>query len=133
MIPTNLNNETIELVDELNQPSYTFGIIEDMKVAGMKDGLEAVAQAVEIILNVERYMYLIYSWDFGIEFQDLIGKDPSYACPEIARRVKDALLQDERIKDVDDWSFRQDKHSIIASFTVHTVFGDIEKQKEVEI
>ncbi len=133
MIPTNLNNETIELVDELNQPSYTFGIIEDMKVAGMKDGLEAVAQAVEIILNVERYMYLIYSWDFGIEFQDLIGKDPSYACPEIARRVKDALLQDERIKDVDDWSFKQDKHSIIASFTVHTVFGDIEKQKEVEI
>ena len=133
MIPTNLNNETIELVDELNQPSYTFGIIEDMKVTGMKDGLEAVAQAVEIILNVERYMYLIYSWDFGIEFQDLIGKDPSYACPEIARRVKDALLQDERIKDVDDWSFKQDKHSIIASFTVHTVFGDIEKQKEVEI
>lgn len=133
MIPMNLNDEIIELVDEANQPSYTFGISEDTKIAGMKDGIEAVAQAIEIILNVERYAYLIYSWDFGVEFSDLIGKDPSYACPEIARRVKDALMQDERIKDVDGWSFSRDRHSIAASFTVHTVFGDIEKQKEVEI
>ena len=133
MIPINLNNENIELVDEFSQPSYTFGIVDGNRIAGMIDGLEAVAQAAAVILSVERYDYMIYSWDFGMEFQNLIGKDPSFCCPEIARRIKDALLQDERITDVDGWNFTKKANTITCSFVIHSVFGDKTMQKEVRI
>ena len=36
-------------------------------VRGKVDSLEAMEQAVFKILNTERYQYLIYSWDYGIE------------------------------------------------------------------
>ena len=70
-------------------------------ILGTCDALEAVKQSIFKILNAERYKYLIYSWDYGIELTDLFGQSPMYVCPEIERRVKEALLQDDRITEVD--------------------------------
>lgn len=45
-------------------PSKTFCLQED-RIIGYVDGIEAVRQAIDAILNIERFDWLIYSWNFG--------------------------------------------------------------------
>lgn len=117
------------------QPSKGFKLyVEQNIVNGFNDGIEAVKQAIYMILNTERYRYNIYSWNYGIELEDLIGEHVTYACPEIERRIKEALTQDERILSVDAFSFDlSNKKKILVTFTVHSIFGDIDSEKVVDI
>ena len=105
-LPT--TGENLDLIGfELEeQPSYTHKLdIEGQRVAGMTDKREALRQAVYLILNVERYAYPIYSRNYGSELVDLIGQPMDYAMSEMKRRITDALMQDDRITGVDDWTF----------------------------
>ncbi len=125
--------------------SYTFRSIEDRrKIQSMwesgltakdiaDDQRDALFQAIYLILNVERYAYPIYSWRYGVELADLIGKPKDYAMSEIKRRITEALMQDDRITAVDDWSFESGRKSVLANFKVYTIYGDLEVTKEVEI
>ena len=115
------------------QPSRTYGMnMEDGTVQGYVDGLEAMRQAVYKVLLTERYQYPMYSWDYGVELADLFGEPVSYVCPELERRITEALLQDGRIEGVDGFSFSfPRKGTVHVSFTVHTIFGDIEAEREV--
>jgi len=96
-------------------------------------GKAALLQAVYLILNVERYAYPIYSRRYGVELVDLIGKPKDWAMSEIKRRVDEALTQDDRITGTGDWSFSTGKKTVLATFTVYTIFGDLPMETEVEI
>lgn len=107
---------------------------EEKRVIGMCDGLEAVKQAVFKILNTERYKYPIYSRNYGVELEHVFGKPVSYAVSEIERVIKEALLQDDRITGVQDFSFEfPRKDTIVVQFTVVSVFGNYAEKKEVAI
>ena len=117
-----------------NQPSYTFKLnSDDENIKGFVDDLQAVKQAIYLILNTQRYQYLIYDWNYGVEFDDLIGSEKNYAMVQIQSRITDALLQDDRIEAVVDFEFETKKKSITAYFVVKTIFGDVEEQKVVDI
>lgn len=47
---------------------------ESMTMEGTIDGIDSVKQAVFCILNTERYEYLIYDWNYGIELAELLGE-----------------------------------------------------------
>lgn len=116
------------------QPSYTHKLdIDRNRVRGMTDERDAVLQAVYLILNVERYAFPIYSRNYGSELVDLIGQPMDYAMSEMKRRITDALMQDDRITGVDDWTFETGRKSVLVRFTVHTIYGDVSAQKEVDI
>lgn len=110
-----------------SQPSKTWIIDRNtMQVSCMDKGLEAVRQAVEIALNVERYKWTIYSANYGSELNDLVGEDETYIIAEIPRLVEGALSPDSRVVSVDDYVYKKtDTNSMTVSFTVHTVFGDL--------
>lgn len=137
MIPQNLNYEADTDETSANEiesePDLTYRIVNGEVVAGTIDGIEAVKQSIAIMLNVERYEHEIYSWQYGTEFEDLIGTDASLACPEISRRITEALMTDERITDVYDFAFEQSGSAINCSFTVKSVYGEISSAKEVSI
>lgn len=122
-------------IEEEDEPTRTYQMhIDDEIVAGKTDALDAMKQAVYKILNTERYAYIIYSWDYGVELKDLFGKPKNYCIPEIERRIREALLNDERITAVGNFSFEQpDRHTIATTFTVETVFGDFDTETEVSI
>ncbi len=95
--------------------------------------LDAMVQVVNKILNVERYKHIIYSWNFGIELEDLFGKPMNYVIPELRRRVTEALMQDKRIIAVDNFEFDTSKRRVlVTTFTVTTIYGTIESMKEVK-
>lgn len=116
-----------------SQPSKTWIIDRStMQVAYMDDGLEAVRQAVEIALDVERFRWTIYSANFGSELDELIGQDEALITAEIPRLVEGALSQDDRIVQVDGYTFtRMGPDSMHVSFTVHTVYGDLIEEMQI--
>lgn len=115
-------------------PSRTLKMDFDWKtISGTIDQIQAVAQAVFLILNTERYFWLIHSWNYGVELHDLIGKDPEYCIPEIERRIREALLQDDRITAVENFEFNVNKKKVLTTFTVISIFGNINAEKVVEI
>lgn len=115
------------------QPTKTYKMdIEKGSVQGYADGLEAVRQAIHKILMTERYRYIMYSWDYGIELQDLYGEPASYVCPELERRISEALLCDDRIQSVENFEFDlAQKGAVHVSFTAHTIFGEVREEREV--
>ncbi len=125
ILSTNLEVET--------QPSKNYKMhLEQSIINGFCDGLEAMQQVIYKILNTERYQYIIYSWNYGIELLDLYGEPVTYVCPELQRRITEALVQDDRIESVDNFEFdTSEKRTVKATFTVHTIFGNVEGEKVV--
>lgn len=134
MIPllTAFLNQEFEIEE---QPTHTYKMnVENKLIRGYADGLDAMKQAIEKILQTERYQYVMYSWNYGIELLDLYGEPLSYVCPELVRRISEALLWDDRIESVDDFEFElTPKGSVHVSFTVHTIFGNVQADREVTI
>lgn len=117
------------------QPTNTYKMNMQLNlIRGYTDGIEAMKQAIYKILLTERFQYIMYSGNYGIETLDLYGQPISYVCPELERRISEALLWDNRIQSVTDFDFDTSKKGIIhVSFTAHTVFGEIQAEKEVNI
>lgn len=132
MIPSN-NAFLLTNVEIETEPSKNYKMnFEEKTIKGFCDELEAMVQVIYKILNTERYEYIIYSWDYGIETIDLYGEPVSYVCPELERRIEEALIQDDRIISVDNFEFdTSEKGKVKAKFTVHTIYGDAETEKVV--
>ena len=75
LIPMSSYNQRDSSLVTKKQTSNTFRVRyeSDYKLNGMCDDFEAMKQAIFKIINTERYKYLIYDWDYGIELNDLIG------------------------------------------------------------
>lgn len=118
----------------IQMPSKTFRLdMEKKRVIGTVDGLEAIKQAVFCILNTERFDWLIYSWNYGVELNGLFGKSAGLVKAKIKKRIKEALQQDDRIQSVDTFSFESNGRILHIKFMVHTILGEIEVENEVNI
>lgn len=130
-IPEGMIPRDLDIVEE-RQPSLTYKIdFEKGRIVGMTDGLDAVKQAVFLILQTERYQYLIYSSDYGCELRGLIGREPLFVRSELKRRITEALLQDDRIEDVTNFDIEINGDSALVRFTVVSVFGEFKVEQEV--
>lgn len=135
MIPQT-DNYTDVIVDDdfeyIDKSSLTYEI--DPKTYRVKstkvDGLEAVKQAVYLVLSTERYEYIIYD-EYGVELWELYGREDSYVIPELERVMTEAVLRDDRVEAVSNFKIKRDGKARIVTFTVHSVFGDFEAEKEV--
>lgn len=123
-------DENIEVEENYIEPTKTYKI-KDNRIVGFCDGIEALKQAIYLILNTERYEYLIYSDDYGSELKSLIGKDRDIAESEHKRRIKEALIQDDRINNVDNFIFKYDGDGVLIEFTVFSIYGEFSMNKEV--
>lgn len=115
------------------QPTYTYKMnLDTGSIRGYTDKLDAMKQAIFKILQTERYQYIMYSWNYGIETLDLYGEPISYVCPELERRITEALLWDERIESVDNFEFDLPQKGVIhVSFVAHTIFGNVQAERTV--
>ncbi|MBP5781521.1 MAG: DUF2634 domain-containing protein [Clostridia bacterium] len=116
-----------------SQPGYTYKAdIESHRIRGYVDGVDALRQTIFHILSVQRYRYPIYSFNYGVELEDLVGMPPDYVMSVIKQRISDALLQDDRIEYIDEWDFIRRGNSITVTFTVHSIYGDMTVSREVQ-
>ncbi len=131
MIPANsILSADIEIE---TQPSLNYKMdFEKAAVTGTVDERAAMKQVIFKILNTERFNYPIYSQNYGIELNDLYGEPLSFVCAELEDRITEALIQDDRIESVSGFDFSSErKGEVLAKFTVHTIFGEIDAERMV--
>ncbi len=117
-----------------SQPSRTWRINKQTnRIEGECDGYVAARQAVEAILRIERFRWQIFSPATGTELQSLAGLDRGYAAAELQRRVREALMVDDRVRGVSDYTYAGSGDTLTASMTVNTVYGDVQTMVEVKL
>jgi len=133
-----------------DQPSLTW-IADPVtnRLRGWGDNYEAVRQAVEIIVNVERFKWQIYTPNFGTDYDSLLqsvlgGKwkililwyVAAYRVQrfgELRRRLEDAFLPDSRILGIKDYTYTFRDVCLTVTFTARTVFGDVPGGMEIPL
>ena len=103
------------------------------RIVGQVDGFQAVAQAVEVMLSVVRFRWQIYKPFFGVTWDGLIGLDVGYVAAELQRRVREAVMIDDRVTGVSNYSYKFDGDNLTANITVNTVFGPVNQSVEVRL
>jgi len=120
-------------LEEVNQPSKTYRI-QNGRIVGHVDGLDAVRQAVEKLLSTERFAYAIYTALYGVELDRFIGQDFDFAEADLEREMAETLAADERIIEIRDFELTQiERDSLTCRFTVVTVEGIFDMEREVSV
>jgi phage baseplate assembly protein W len=126
-----LPNGVIDIqVSEIPQTSNTYRLGVEA-IQGTIDGVEALKQAIQKILNTERYHYPIYSFDYGLDMEQLIGQDIEYVKIAVKGLIKEALLYDDRIEDVNNFYIESNSDQLTCSFDVISIYGTITADKGV--
>lgn len=135
MLPNMYGTQLMESLTFVKEPAKTYKLdFENNAIAGLADGLAAIKQAVALILATERAKFEIYSWDYGVELQELIGSPlAAFAIAKAEQNIREALLQDDRISEVKNFVDIREKDKVKLSFTVVTDFGEIQQEAEVII
>lgn len=103
MIPqiqvANISSNQVEQLEVVQQPSKTYKD-DGKKIIGKITGIEAVTQTVRHILNKERYAYVIYTDNYGMELEKYQSQSFEYLQAQIQKDLYSALTQDDRVYDV---------------------------------
>ena len=134
MIPETLNEENLIDIEEYESPpSLTYRLdFTNRRIIGKVDDKEAVMQFIKKVLDTSKYAYEIYDWYYGNELLALVGMSYNYIVVEAPRIIEEALLVDDRITYIDQWSFKKVAvDAMEISFLVHTIYGNIKYTEEV--
>lgn len=124
--PLQPEEERLVTIEPEIEPTKTYEIdFENGRIRGLIDGERALRQFVRKAIMTPRYRYLIYNADYGCEIDELIGADVTdeYLQTEIPRLIREALIYDERIENVDQFEITREKDSVYVSFRVTTTDG----------
>ena len=100
----------------------------------MIDGHDAIIQAVRKILYTERYAYVIYSSQYGVELDRLIGQEYDFIISDIKRTLTEALLMDNRIISLENFEMEKTGlDTMEVNFLVNSIEGEINFSTEVKI
>lgn len=125
-----------DLTEIRNEPAPSLGYKADFdrhRTRGLIDNFEATKQAVILLLATEQGEHRIYSADYGLQIMDLVGKPFHYAANELQRRIKETLLKDDRITAVHSFKSTHQDDELSMRFTVETIYGSFQGEKEVMI
>ena len=126
---TNFLNIAKNVVEAKKQPSLT---LDETNILLETDGIHALKQSIRRMLTTERFIYTIYDHRYGVELDALFGGDMDYAKMDIARRIKEALYEDDRIHEVHSFSTKVKKDEFYVQFMVDSDFGRFEMDLEVK-
>lgn len=117
------------LQEDVTQPSLT---LNEQNILLEIDGIEALKQSIRRILQTERYSNSIYDHAYGVELEELIGEEMGFARIDVERRIKEALMEDDRIRDVIDFETEVIGSTLHVTFTVDSIFGEIKQEVQLE-
>lgn len=125
----------ISRLDTAQQTGRTYKLdLASKRIVGMVDGLEAVAQAAYKTLYTDRYAYMIYNWDYGMELEQYLGKDLPFVMAELPTAITEAIEGDDRVLSVKDFKMRQTGiDALYVEFTVLSTEGETRIGLEVPV
>lgn len=91
------------------------------------EGKEALKIWIYKALKTKRCKHMAYSWNYGVDFHELIGKGYSrgYTHSEVARMLREALLINENITGITNLEVSFSEDDLKVTFVAETVFGEV--------
>lgn len=131
MFPFDLDDDEdiVQVDEEKTEPvDYEIDFTTGKLTGRIIRGLPAIEQWIRLALGTERYFYTQFSWDYGGELQDLIGRNyqEEYIHSEVKRMIADALSVNKDIDSISNVNEVMDNDKMIVTFTVNTVYGSRE-------
>lgn len=132
-IELDVEDEISDDLEEETLPSQTY-LVKNGRIRSMTDGWEAMVQAIAKILRTERFVFPIYTEDYGNDFNELLGKEFDYAEVEVERMLEEAMYADDRVTDVrvNDVQ-KMNSTTLMVSGTVETILGTVPIESEVTL
>lgn len=107
MIPSNRNLIVTQIGQ--NEVTRTYKVDSyNKRILGTTDGQPAIEQAILKNFDTERFAYVIYSKNYGIELEKYIGKDYDFIRSDLQRAIEECLLVDARIYSINNLQFTQE-------------------------
>lgn len=107
MIPSNRNLIVTQIGQ--NEVTRTYKVDSyNKRIIGTTDGQPAIEQAILKNFDTERFAYVIYSKNYGIELEKYIGKDYDFIRSDLQRTIEECLLVDARIYSINNLQFTQE-------------------------
>ena len=107
MIPSNRNLIVTQIGQ--NEVTRTYKVDSyNKRIIGTTDGQPAIEQAILKNFDTERFAYVIYSKNYGIELEKYIGKDYDFIRSYLQRAIEECLLVDARIYSINNLQFTQE-------------------------
>lgn len=137
MIPTSpevlVEDQGTDTFEILPTKTYMIDHV-NKRIIGTIEGPEAVMQFIQKVLSTDKYAFEIYDWYYGNELLKLVGHSYDYVVTRIPNIFREALLVDDRIIDVRDFTFtKTDIDSVEVSCHIDTVYGEVAYAQEVAI
>lgn len=91
------------------------------------EGDEAIKIWIYKALSTERFRYLAYSWQYGIELRPFIGKvmGVQQRYSEIKRVIIECLMVNPYIKSIDSVEITHKGDSVSISIVISTIYGEV--------
>lgn len=91
------------------------------------EGDEAIRIWIYKALSTERFRYLAYSWQYGIELRPFIGKvmGVQQRYSEIKRVIVECLMVNPYIKSIDTIDIQHEGDTVDISITLTTIYGEV--------
>lgn len=131
------DEEDLELEDEEITASsireYEFDFKKNRLTGRIVEGVDAICVWAYLALRAKRYKWVIYSWQYGEEYTDLIGNSYSeeYLESEVRRYMEECLFENEHITGIEDLSVTQENDHLYISFRLVTDVGSKEVEMDV--
>jgi hypothetical protein len=128
MFPFELDEEVLQEAPEEPAAPVEYGI--DFAAGQPTDALVFGSEAVKVwawyALQIPRYRYEMYTWNYGCEVEELIGStgSPEYIASETKRMVEDCLLANPDITGIEDFESVLDGDRLTISFRLITPYGE---------
>ena len=115
------------------QPAWNFEvdrfILDENGQHVIVTGKEALKVWIYKALKTERFSYMAYSWQYGIELHPFIGKVMSVQerYSELKRVITECLMVNPYILSVDaiDFSPAKKENEVTTTITLTTVYGEV--------
>ena len=116
-----------QVIEEEEKPTKTYGLdLENGRIRGYVDGVDAIRQAITKVLLTPRFKCLIYNSQYGNELAEvIIAHDTDYEFIKTSAEgfVRDALLADSRITGISNFTLEMDGEDCYISFVADTIYG----------
>lgn len=117
-----------DITEEMNaanepEPLRTYALDFDTgAMGGIVDGPAALRQFVIKAIKTARFRFAVYDDEYGCELDDLIGQNATQALieSEIPRVIEEALIYDDRIERVYNFTITKEADVLSVSFYVDT-------------
>lgn len=96
-------------------------------------GVDALCVWAYLALKAKRYRWVIYSWQYGEEYTNLIGYsfDEDYLYSEVKRYIEECLFVNEHITGIEDLTVNQVNEMLYIRFRMVTDVGSKEVSMDV--